>query len=278
MLERYFVKPSTVDRIRASWIAPAVEQYVAWIMEHGYSAGVVHSRVPVLVAFGEFARDRGAKSLADLPVHIDDFIAHRVAERASLRADGRTGPTLAKDLRGPIEQMLGVAVPGFHPTGRRSIRSRSPRLFPAFSPTWSDERGLRPASVGQYRHHLDRFEAYLDRIGVRGLDELSPAVLSGYVVERASAGLAKLDRSGRVRGAASVPALRAPRGLLDRDLSRRVGWPQVYRLASIPVRSRGRTWTRCWRASIGALRRQAGLRDLAAAGDLRPARSRGRGA
>ena len=30
MLERYFVKPSTVDRIRASWIAPAIEQYVAW--------------------------------------------------------------------------------------------------------------------------------------------------------------------------------------------------------------------------------------------------------
>ena len=28
MLEEYFVRPQTVDRIRASWIAPEVERYV----------------------------------------------------------------------------------------------------------------------------------------------------------------------------------------------------------------------------------------------------------
>jgi len=33
MLERYFVKPSTLDRVRGSWIAPAIEQYVASIVE-----------------------------------------------------------------------------------------------------------------------------------------------------------------------------------------------------------------------------------------------------
>jgi hypothetical protein len=27
MLERYFVKPSTVDRIRASWLALQIERY-----------------------------------------------------------------------------------------------------------------------------------------------------------------------------------------------------------------------------------------------------------
>ena len=31
MLERYFVKPSTVDRIRASWLAPEIERYVEWM-------------------------------------------------------------------------------------------------------------------------------------------------------------------------------------------------------------------------------------------------------
>jgi integrase/recombinase XerD len=31
MLEHYFVKPATVDRIRASWIAPSIEQYVEWL-------------------------------------------------------------------------------------------------------------------------------------------------------------------------------------------------------------------------------------------------------
>lgn len=29
MLETYFVRPQTVDRIRASWIGPEIECYVA---------------------------------------------------------------------------------------------------------------------------------------------------------------------------------------------------------------------------------------------------------
>jgi len=28
MLEEYFVKPDTVDRIRASWIGPEIERYI----------------------------------------------------------------------------------------------------------------------------------------------------------------------------------------------------------------------------------------------------------
>ena len=28
MLENYYVRPITIDRIRGSWIAPAIEQYV----------------------------------------------------------------------------------------------------------------------------------------------------------------------------------------------------------------------------------------------------------
>jgi integrase/recombinase XerD len=30
MLERYFVKPATVDRVRASWIGGPIEQYIGW--------------------------------------------------------------------------------------------------------------------------------------------------------------------------------------------------------------------------------------------------------
>ena len=36
MLEEYFVKPDTVDRIRASWIGPQIEQYVGWLAGQGY--------------------------------------------------------------------------------------------------------------------------------------------------------------------------------------------------------------------------------------------------
>ncbi len=261
MLERYFVKPSTVDRIRASWIASAIEQYVAWIAEHGYSAAVVRSRVPVFITFGEFARDRGAKSLADLPVHVDAFITHRVAERASLRADGRTGPTLAKDLRGPIEQMLGVALAGFSPTGRRHHPIPFVSAVPGFFGYLVEERGLRPASIEQYRFHLDRFDAYLERIGVRRLDELSPALLSSYVVERASIGLSR----STVRSSAGV--LRVflryahREGVVTRDLSGAVGWPQVYRLATLP---RSIAWEDVNNVLAGVDRRTpSGRRDYA---------------
>ena len=37
MLERYFVKPSTVDRIRGSWLAPEIERYVEWMALQGYA-------------------------------------------------------------------------------------------------------------------------------------------------------------------------------------------------------------------------------------------------
>ena len=36
MLEEYFVKPDTVDRIRACWIGPQIECYVAWLAGEGY--------------------------------------------------------------------------------------------------------------------------------------------------------------------------------------------------------------------------------------------------
>jgi len=31
MLERYFLKPDTVDRLRASWIGEPIERYVQWL-------------------------------------------------------------------------------------------------------------------------------------------------------------------------------------------------------------------------------------------------------
>ena len=46
MLEEYFVKPATIDRIRGSWIAAEIETYVAWLVEQGYSTKSVWRRVP----------------------------------------------------------------------------------------------------------------------------------------------------------------------------------------------------------------------------------------
>jgi integrase/recombinase XerD len=258
MLEEYFAKPSTIDRIRASWIAAEIESYLGWLVENCYGTKTIWRRVPIAFAFGEFAARQGATSVADLPAHLEPFVAERVAAH-----DARSGSTrpMAKEIRGPIEQMLSVVVPGFLPTGRphhvQPFADSTPRFFDYLV----EERGLRPDSVYQYRHHLDRFEAYLRRIGVESLGELSPTILSAYIVERAGAGLAK----STVRDSAGV--LRVflryahREGLLTSDLSEAVGWPQVYRLSNVP---RSISWDDVNRVLAGVDRRTGtGRRDYA---------------
>src|SRR5215472_9516674 len=114
MLEKYFIKPATIDRLRGSWIAAEIETYVAWMAGQGYRAKSIWRRVPIGFAFGEFARQRGALTVGDLPAQVDAFVAARVAAHD---ATGSTRP-MAKEVRGPVEQMLSIVVPGFVPSGR----------------------------------------------------------------------------------------------------------------------------------------------------------------
>jgi integrase/recombinase XerD len=259
MLEEYFVKPDTVDRIRASWIGPEIERYVAWLAGQGYSARSVLRRVPLLAAFGEFARLNGAQSVADLPGHVDGFVGKRVGESRDARRE--MGQTLAKDIRGPVEQLLELVVPGFEPTGRPHHAIPFAGAVPGFFEYLTSERGLRPASVLSYRHHLDRFEAYLERLGVTGLGELSPALLSAFVAERSGAGLAKTTvREGC--GVLRVFLRYAHReGLVRGDLWKTVEWPQAYRLSAIP---RSISWDDVGKVLAAADRRTpCGKRDYA---------------
>jgi len=258
MLEEYFVKPATVDRIRGSWIAAEIESYLGWLVDRGYSIKSIWRRVPIAFAFGEFARARGASAVGELPAHVEAFVADRVA-----RHDARTGSTrpMAKEVGGPVEQLLSVALAGFEPSGRPKHAQPFADVVPGFFGYLVEERGLRPASVLGYRHHLYRFEAYLRRIGVESIQELSPAILSAFVVERAAAGLAK----STVRDGAGVLRvfLRYARreGALASDLSAAVGWPQVYRLSNIP---RSISWDAVNRVLAGVDRRtEAGRRDYA---------------
>jgi len=260
MLEDYFVKPPTVDRVRASWIAAEIERYVGWLAERGYQARNVHARVPVLVTFGEFAAARGAASVAELPAFVEAFVAERVEGRRRASRDGMTGPTLARDIRRFVEQMLAVVLSGFEPTGRRRRDLPFGETVPGFFEYLVDERGLRPAAVESYRHHLDRFEVYLTRVGA-AVHELSPPLLSAFVTERAGLGLAKTTvREGC--GVLRVFLRYAHRqGVVERDLSGTVDWPQAYRLATVP---RSITWAEVERVLAGVDRRTAcGKRDYA---------------
>jgi integrase/recombinase XerD len=259
MLERYFVKPQTIDRIRAAWIGPEIERYVVWLAERGYGARSVLRRVPPLVAFGEFAWSRGARSLDDLPGHVEAFVAKRVRESRDARRG--VGHTFAKDIRGQVEQMLELVVAGFVGSGRPHRAIPFAVEVPGFFEYLISERGLRPASVDSYRFHLDRFEAYLRRVGVRKLRELSPLLLNAFVAERAGAGLARTTvREGC--GVLRVFLRYAHReGVVRGDLWKTVGWPQAYRLSGIP---RSISWDDVGKVLAGVDRRSpVGKRDYA---------------
>jgi integrase/recombinase XerD len=55
MLEHYYVKPSTIDRIRGSWLGSQIENYTGWMETNGYSSRTVLRRLPRLFGFAEFA-------------------------------------------------------------------------------------------------------------------------------------------------------------------------------------------------------------------------------
>jgi integrase/recombinase XerD len=231
MLESYYVRPQAVGRIRASWIGSEIECYVVWLAEQRYSRASVRRRVPVLVAFGEFARAGGARSIGDLPAHVEAFVAERVPELAQL--DAVAARERVKNVCGPIEQMLRLVVPGF--TGSRRPLLEVPFIdeLPGFFEYLLCERGLRRTTLQGYGCYLRSFEGYLRRVGVKQLVELSPALISAFVAER-SAGLATAS-VGLLCGALREFLRYAHRqGALASDLSKTVDRPRTYRLSDIP--------------------------------------------
>src|SRR5206468_8432742 len=95
------------------------------------------------------------------------------------------------------------------------------------------ETGLRETSIAHYQHYLRKFASYLQTIQLNDLKDLSPPVLSGFVVE-----FSQKVRWASLRNACGVlhvflRYLYRER-TLDRDLSSAVERPQTYRLSNIP--------------------------------------------
>jgi site-specific recombinase XerD len=233
MLENYYVRPSTVDQIRDSWIAPAIEQYVSWMAEQRYKEGSVLHRVPILVRFGEHARSRGARELARLPDHVESFVQAWIRERARGKGSARARKA-GQEVRNPICQMLRLAVPGYVGPGRPH-KSDNPfeRQAPGFLTYLTEEKGLRPSSIKQYRFHLHQFAAYLKRIGIDDLTKLSPTVLSGFIAEYGPrvAWTTLRNACGTLR--VFLRYLHRE-GVVDKDFSPLVEFPLSYRHAHVP--------------------------------------------
>jgi integrase/recombinase XerD len=234
MLESYYVRPQAVDRIRASWIGAEIERYVVWLAEESYSRASVRCRVPVLFAFGEFACAAGARSVSDLPAHVEAFVAARIPADRAAQLGAVTARQCVKNIRVPIEQMLGLVVPGFAGSRRVLLGVPFSDELPGFFEHLLCERGLRPTTLHGYGCYLRSFEQYLGQVGVTQLVELSPALISEFIAERSRSGMATASVGllcGALRGFLRY-AYR--QGVLVSDLSKTVDRPRTYRLSDIP--------------------------------------------
>lgn len=260
MLEDFFVRPETVDRIRASWIGEPIERYVEWMIKHGYAARTVQHRVPLLVHFGAFTAEHGASRWEELPDHVEAFIRARPRssdERRGTKARLKAAAVVRNVIHQMLQPMLSV-----RPDDREPLRVSWPFIgqAPGFAAYLRDERGLREVSIWHYGHHLRQFEAYLKQIGCHDLGTLSAQILCNFVVNAAKT----RRRSSMIGLCSSVRVfLRYLRleGIVRRDLAHNVELPQVYRLADLP-RSIG--WDEVQRMLTAVERRAPiGRRDYA---------------
>ena len=259
MLEKYYIKLQTIDRIRAHWLSEPIERYVTWLHERRYGARNVFRRVPLLLRFGTYAQSKGAKTWADLPQHVPGFVNSWTHEHSVNCRTDRARKSVANGVRGPIEQMLRLLLPDFAMTGRR----RPFPFFdqaPGFAAHLTDERGLRPLTIHSYREFLRHFENYFAEIKMSSVRELSPTVLSAFVTSR-SAGWG-MSMLGGLCGTLRVFLRYLFREkLISQDLSLVIEGPREYRLSSIP---RSIPWSDVERMLAAVDRRSpVGKRDYA---------------
>ena len=261
MIESYYVRPETVDRIRSSWIGDAVEKYASWLTELHYSCRSIARRIPIVVSFGDFAKERGATKWGDLPPHVESFVERWLRERAKGRRTKDQRDKIAQCIRNPIRQMLRLTVPGYIGLTRPQ-KPENPfvECAPRFFEYLRSEKGLREATVKQYTHHLRRFASYLGRIGLKDLHDLTPVVLSNFITEYGQRlGWANLRNScGTMR---VFLRYLYREHVMSKDISRTIEFPQSFRLSGIP---RSITWDQVRRVLEVVDRRTAsGKRDYA---------------
>jgi len=232
MLERYFLKPETLDRLRASWIGEHIERYVQWLAEHGYADRNVYRRVPVLRQFGDFAQQHGAKCFDDLQDYVELFVSQWVNDHGSHH---KVVPGwLENSARTPVEQMLSLVLPDFKGKGRsRRVNAPFHQQAPGFFPYLRQERGLRESSLLHYGHYLRLFETYLGRIGITGLTDLNPAMLSAFLISEGRS-LSKSTVTGLCSSLRVFLSYLHREGIIKRNLGSAVESPRKYQLSSLP--------------------------------------------
>lgn len=260
MLERYYVKPATVDRIRSNVAGAYIEHYVSWLRAEGYADRNVFKRVPILCQFADFASARGAIDGRTALDQVEAFAQYWTSIHGkSCRSDAARAK-VAFDARNPVRQMLELALNGCI----GSHRQRKPFPFEAEAPGFASylrhERGLKDETVERHAFYLNGLRAFFNGAGEVSLRSVSPPLLAAFLVERCAT-LARTSRRD-LCGTLRIFLRYCHREMIiDRDLSAAVEVPRLHRLASLP---RAITWDEV-RDMLGCVDRRCtvGRRDYA---------------
>lgn len=258
MLNRYFIRPTTVDRIRASWIGDPIERYVVWLGEQSYAARNVFVRVPILLRFGEFAQRAGAGSWEELPAHVESFVedwlTHHGREYSQCQRQAA-----ARGIRNPIQQLLRLILP-HHGENKSGLSDPFAYEVPGFFDFLRQERGLRETTLVQYRHYLQRLQDYLHRLRQPLFPDLPLTTISAFITDSG----ATIDKRS-VQSLCSILKVffrylyRV--GLMTRDLGKAIESPRRYSFSNLP---RSITWSEVEQMLQKVDRRSAvGKRDYA---------------
>ena len=238
MLEDYYVKPSTIDRVRSSWLAPQIESYLEWLQANRYSRLVVYRRLPLLFHFAEFAQEKGCRDIASCKAYIKEFVSQWLEQHG---AKAKTAVAVRKhaiDAECGVRQMLQLVCK--EPVTRNRQRRPFPleSAVPGFADYLHTERGFAESTIRNYRRHLSEFAQYFSRIGISSFSQLSPAVLAAFIVQYRPK-VAPRTRLGFCCHLRVLLRFCHREKITSRDLSGAVGTPQIYRLDDVP---RSITW------------------------------------
>jgi integrase/recombinase XerD len=260
MLEDYYVKPSTVDRVRASWLAPQIESYLEWLEAHRYSRLVVYRRLPLLFHFAAFVQKKGCKDVASCKAYIKEFVSQWLEQHGAKAKSVVAVRKHTIDAECAVRQMLQLACK--EPVTRNRRRRPFPleSEVPGFAEYLHSERGFAGSTIRNYRRHLSEFAQYLGRTGMTSFSQLSPAVLAAFIVQYRPK-VAPRTRLGFCCHLRVLLRFCYREGITTRDLSGAVGTPQIYRLNDVP---RSITWDDV-RSMLEAVERRTirGRRDYA---------------
>jgi integrase/recombinase XerD len=259
MLEHYFARPESVDRLRAMWLGSAFDRYAEWLASRQTMKATASRHLQILAQFNAFVECRGVSSHDKLPGEIDPFVRYRLRIFGKWCRTAKDRRTVRSNSRAPVEQLLRLLVPGF----RGTVRTRPwpmQAMAPGFLDYLRDERGIRPDTIRSYEHHLRALERFLDGSRFKDPAKLTPAWITRFLTQ-STARLSWEGRRGRAGALRVLLRYLHRQGLIATDLSLAVPRGRKYKQASIP---RAIPWNEVERVLASVDRRSLrGKRDYA---------------